>query len=128
MKTFNSSNLDMLRRDLKAALAAVEARHDIKINIGNMRYNDTSVTAKVECLAIGNADAGSHEEANYNANIRRLGLPANSFGATFRIPSEAGSYTISKLKTKNHKYPVIATNNRGQNYKFSVRQINRYMS
>lgn len=126
MRTFNKTNVDLLRADLNRCMDALEKKHGVKFNIGAMRYSSTSVTFKTEGLALGNDDSIScAEEANYNAHSRRLGLPEGSFGKTFRAQGE--SFTICALKTKNHRYPVIAKNIRGQMYKFSADQIRMYL-
>ena len=122
MKTFNGSNIEMIRRDMNEALAAVAARHDIKIDVGGMRYSSTTVSIKVEAVALGNSGADSHEEAAFTANAYRVrGISAAYFGKSFRSQGEV--FTINALKPANHKYPVIAKNSRGQSYKFPVSMI-----
>lgn len=128
MKTFNGSNIELLRRDINEALKAIEARHDIKIDVGGMRYSSTTVSIKVEAVALGNDEnVGSHEESAFKSNAYRVrGISAAHFGKTFR--SQGKSFTITALKPANHKYPVIARSSCGSSYKFPVSMINQLVT
>lgn len=56
MKTFTKQNLPQLRADIDAALAAVAAKHGIKLQTGNISFNPNEATIKLMASAEGAAE------------------------------------------------------------------------
>lgn len=120
---FNKTNLKIIRADIDAALASVEAKHGIKFNLGNIRFSDNDFRGKLECNSVADAsgNAINPAEVHFNDNRWRVGLARDAFGKTFR--SNGRTFTIVGVNTRAKKYPVKATDPNGGMYKFPMSSL-----
>ena len=72
MAEFNRSQLNLLRKQLQAALDAANLS-DIKIEVGNCSYRGGEATFKVKCLIEG-AKTREQEDLEYYAELHKLDL------------------------------------------------------
>ena len=117
MEKFTRQNLMIIRSEFGEAIAEFEAKHGISMKLGNISFNNSTFSTKLEC-AIINGDAGSVDEANFKKEARFFGLEADDFGKKFI--SNGKTYEITGIKRSRHKYPISAKllgTNRG--YKFT---------
>ena len=116
------SKVQQLREDMNKALAAVGKKHGVTITAGNARFDDLSVTFKTEAKVNSVAGGKPVAQAEFERNARLVGLDPKDFGRVF-IGASGVKFTVSGVKPRNRKYPVIATNARGVAYKFPVSAI-----
>ena len=115
IKTFTKSNLGAVRTDINSALADVEAKYGIKLDIGSINYDGSTFTTKLKAYATGgdNSNAG---KIDWDKNCFRFGLKKEDFGKTIKVNGE--TFTVSGIKPRSSKYPILATNSDGKIYKF----------
>ena len=117
---FNRNNLKTIRADISAALASVEAKHDVTFDLGNIRFGDTNFRGKLECNAVAdkNGKAVDPNKVKFEQNYFRFGLDKDAYGKTF---SKAGrKYTVTGINPRAKKYPVKCTSPNGQVWKMPV--------
>jgi hypothetical protein len=118
---FNKSNLKTIRADVAAALAAVESKHDVKFSLGNIRFSDNDFRCKLECFSAATGNSTDIDRQKFESKCWMFDVPKSSFGKTFK--SGRKTYTITGLNTRAHKYPIQATDSRGNRYKFPVSML-----
>lgn len=88
MKHFNSSNLDTIRNDINAALAAVGVKHGLQMSIDRIIYTDDTFRCKLNALVADAAPAVKDEtssqevkwKSQFLANPTRFGMSASDLG------------------------------------------------
>lgn len=120
---FTKTNLRTIRSDIDAALAAVEAKHDIKFNLGNIRFSNNNFRAKFEANVVADASGNvvNPDEVHFNQNRWRIGIAKDAFGKTFTFQGE--TFTVSGINTRAKKYPVKANDRNGRRFKFSMNSL-----
>jgi len=109
---FNKDNLDILRRDINAALAAVGAKHGIGMKIGNIRFNRDSFTTKLDAaVLIPGATAADSQFAKYAADYKRY-APLYGYPIALlnngQVTYNGKNYTILGYNSRGKRYPIIA--------------------
>lgn len=104
-KTF----VQTFRSEFKDAVAELEKKHGISISIGNINYNSTKFTTKLEVVDSrpdedGNVVTG--EQAAFNANCGVVGLSPHHYNAKFS--HRRNDYILVGVKPRNRRYPIIA--------------------
>jgi hypothetical protein len=122
----NKNTVKNLRTSIEAALKQVEAQYGVTVDVGNARFTDRSVKFQfnvIECDvdSTGNVIKVDPAEADFKANHWRWNLKADALGKTFFV--NGLRYTLVGSKSRNTKYPIIATAPNGKRYKFTVRSI-----
>lgn len=113
IERFDRPTLRRFRSTLEAKLAEIEEEFGVTMNIGSIRFSDTDFTARLSC-GLGNADEAAQRE--WDQNCFFFGLKSDDFGRTF---TDRGTpFTVTGIKPKSRKYPVLATNSNGTTYKF----------
>ncbi len=65
--------LNSIRADVDEALKAVAEKHNLKFQIGSMRYSDTGFTTKLEASLLSESGGSLKEEADWKQAVA-LGL------------------------------------------------------
>ncbi len=128
IKSFNRATIVTLRTELAKAVASVEAAYGIKVDFGNARFTDSTVTFKTN-VAIPIAIAGqatavtdSMDANNYIRYQWSHHLPTAALGKVVRVNGE--TYRIKGYMPRKPKYPILAErvfDNR--RFKFAVSTI-----
>jgi len=115
---FNEQNLREIREALESALAIVEEETGLSIELGSCRFLPHSAKFKVEVKTV-DRDGRAFDEgaANFKVFAKDFGLEPEYLGRVF--VSNSIEYTITGLKPRNKKYPIIATRADGKSFKFS---------
>ncbi len=114
MQNFTKSNLNTLRRDIDAALEAVAEKHGISVNLGNARFDSTSVAWKLNLATIGGDGVAKTPE---RTALERLYPQLVDKEVT--VNGKGGrklTGTVIGYKTRGRKYPFIVKTAAG-NYK-----------
>ena len=116
--------LDKIRLDLNAALIEVGAMNGVKFKVGNMRYTSESVKITLDAFDTNGAGADtSVDQLAWNKGCAWFGFKEEDFGKKFSAGTR--TFTISGLKPKNHKYPIIGSGPEGGRYKFEADRVLR---
>jgi len=123
MKEFNSKNLDELRKDLKAVLEVIEEVHDIKFDIGGMKYGAEScrMTLTATCATDESGNSLNKNELEYNKMVdsHKMFSPDKKFLALGdKFISNGEQFKIVGWKPKSRKFPLLGLNKKGKTYKF----------
>lgn len=118
--TFDRSNLKTIRNDIDAALAAVEKKHGIKFNLGNIRYSANDFRTKLECVSVTSANGApvDADKVKFEQNAFLFGVKKDAFGKSFT--SHGRRFTITGINPRAKRYPVTAVGPQGGGYKFPV--------
>lgn len=120
---FNRTNLKAIRADINTALKAVEKKHGVSFNLGNIRFSDSDFRGKLECFSAtdNSGNAVDIDKQNFESKAWLVGVKKTAFGKTFT--SQGTKFTITGINTRAKKYPIQATNAKGKRYKFCVSQL-----
>lgn len=124
---FNRLSLKKINNRIESALAVVAKEFGIEIKVGGCSCTDDSATTKVE-LRVLDKDGNAFDEdaANFKVFAEEFGLKPKDLGKTFI--TNFTEYTITGLKPRNRKYPILVVNKKGKCYKFPSRLIQKIFS
>jgi hypothetical protein len=107
--------------DVESALADIAAKYNVVIERGGASFTSDNATLKLKISTIS-ADGviNSAEATDFNTYKTVYGVTKN-LGESFY--HNGTKYTITGLKPRSKKYPVIATNG-SRSYKFPISTIN----
>lgn len=97
-----------LRTDLASALKVIEAEYGFTIDVGNMRFDDTSVECKITFARL-RAGIKSKEEQDFLDRCENYGLEKFHLGAEFRN-TDGCIHKIVGLSRTRRTYPIITRN------------------
>lgn len=116
---FDKANLQALRTEIEAALAAVAAKHGISLKLGGMRYQATSFSVTLEAAAASADGSPTGKEAEaFRSLAEFFGLKANDLGRTFE--SRNGQHKIVGLRGRSDRAPIITETPDGKRYKWDA--------
>ena len=117
--SFDKNLAKKIQEEAQIALEKVAKKYGvtIKSNGGTLGENDFSMKMKVELVNVAK---------KYSPWVfTSLNLPEDITGKTFINRGE--KFTITELNTRSPKYPVIAENESGKGYKFTVTAVKTLM-
>ena len=127
MKIITESDIELLRNDINAALAAVAAKHNINLEVGNIRYSKHNAEIKVQAATketSGVVITKEVQDLRMVAKFGQDGLPTDKDPMTISFLFRGESYTLCGYKSRNRKFPYLAKNNcDGKTYKFTASSI-----
>lgn len=97
---FTKQNLQALRPELEAALAAVAAKHEIKLRVGNARFTGATADLKLELTVEG----ASKEAEAFRLNASSFYLGADDFGRPVTLGGKL--FTIAGLRPRASARPI----------------------
>ena len=110
-----------IQEKIKKAIAEIEKLENVKIDFGTLTFTPQRYTAS---MTVTTLEKSERVESIMERTCRSIGFTQNVIGMTFDFRGD--KYEITDIKTKNRKYPVIATEIRTKKgYKFSVETIRR---
>ena len=109
----------MLR--LRMAVNEIARGEGVEIKLSEPDYLFGENNTYNVSMTIADVDPVKHRE--YDAMCKKVGFTQNVIGMSF---TQNGSlYRIVNIKTRNRKYPVIASSRLGGLYKFSAETVKR---
>jgi GTP cyclohydrolase III len=119
----NRSKANLISQKIKEALYEVSKSVGVDLQLGNLSFTSTSITARIDGKEVGNPQV---DKQNLLLS-KRYGFPQNIVGMDFIHP-KWGKFTILDIKTANRTYPILATRESdGKVYKFSKESILNYL-
>lgn len=121
---FDNISLKKINDRMQSALTVVAKEFGIDIKVGNSKYDNDSAITKVE-LQVLDKDGNAFDEnaANFKVFAKDYGLSPDDLGKTF--VANFAEYTITGLKPRNKKYPILAVGKNGKCYKFPSKLIQK---
>lgn len=113
-----SDKIDRVREKIKKAIEKIELEEKVSINFGAATYNSAYFKSTMTVRTLEKTQASDDV---YKRLCFRLGFTQNIIGMKFH--GKNGIYEIVDVVTKNRKYPVIAKNPDGKQFKYTVVQI-----
>lgn len=117
----NKNTLNNFRNDFAAAVKELEAKYDVSVAMSSIKYTDEDFTAKV--VVTNNDESGekvSIEAKDFERMAHLYGMKPSDLGRTISLSGQR--FTITGLKPRNTKMPIIASSN-GKSYKLRVAQV-----
>ncbi len=122
--SITKASLPQIRNDINAALATIEAKHNLKFSIGRITY-ETGMNFRTKLEAVSTADhtgnAVNPDQVNFERNAWSVGVKKEAFGKKFT--SNRKQFTITGINTRAKKYPIQGVTANGKRYKFPVSQL-----
>lgn len=119
----NPTKISQVQDKIKKALEQIEKEEKIKISFGDIKYNAAFYQSPMKVITLDKMEKVSDV---YTQLSKKLGFTQNIIGMSFYSPV-SGSVTITDIKPRNRKYPVIGENDKGKSYKFTIFQVKRYI-
>jgi hypothetical protein len=101
------------------ALATIESDLGVTFSRGNGKFDNNEFSMKV--TATSNAVDGSSRDKDavaFETHAMSFGLKPSDLGHTFTHGGE--EFTVSGLKPRSSKYPILAKNRMGKTFKFPI--------
>ena len=116
----NESKIRKIQDKLKLAISQIESEENVKIEFSSIRYSPAQYSTQMTVKSLEKNEMVDKAILN---TCKRIGFTQNIIGMQFS--GKDGIYTITEIKTKNFKYPVIAQGPNGLYYKYSAEHIKR---
>jgi hypothetical protein len=111
--TFTRPVVKNLREAIKNALSNVEAEYDITLDFNSISFRDDQFSTRLVARVGG--DTSEHAKKDWDANCALFGFKPEDFGKTCIIQGQ--KFTISGIKPRSRKYPILGTDVNGKTYK-----------
>ena len=119
-------------KDFKEAVKGIEAKYNIKITLGNIRYDSAHLSSTFNAVTVDKS--GNHVfNSEFEENLRRyltqsnkdLQVPEKIFGA--KVVLENGVVgTIVDFNFKSRKYPINVESKNGQIWRTAALGIEKF--
>ena len=110
---FTRENLDILRPIIEDTLNKELTKFGLSIDLGSISFGDNDFRTKLKVMCGTNEDGAKRDWEKY---ARLFGLNAEDFGTLFINGGK--TFQVSGIAVKSRKYPILATNEHGVEYKF----------
>ena len=112
-----------VQNKIKQAIAQIEKDENVKIDFGSLSFNPQKYSTS---MTVSTLEKSERVESVLERTCRAIGFTQNVISMTFDFRGD--KYEITDIKTKNRKYPVIATETRTKkSYKFSVDTVKKLL-
>ena len=101
--TIKSETIKNFRVDFNEFKELLEEKYGLKINIGNISFNDYGFTTKMTCMATS-GDILDDRKNEWNRECRKIGLKEEDFGKVFELGE---SYEIVGIRPRARKNNII---------------------
>jgi hypothetical protein len=119
----NPEKIKSVQAKIKAALDLIEKEENVQISFGNCSYTPAYYKTG---MTVTSQEKSEKVDNLFSSISKRLGFTQNIIGMTF-TGSTCGEVTITDIKLKNHKYPIIGVTKDGKGFKFTSEQVKRYL-
>ena len=119
ISNIDSAALTVIRKALEPALQEIGEVYGLTVTTGRGSYGGETGTKTIELATLGeNGEVESAQAKDFKKYASMVGLEPTDLGR--RFVSNGEEFEVSGLKTRNRKYPVIATKvSNGKSFKFS---------
>jgi hypothetical protein len=127
MEFFNRDAVRDLHHRLQETLDRFAQENGLKAIVGSSSFTPYNICFKVEVAVVTQqGDALTREAETFFHHAACFGLAREDLGKTFQYGGHA--YKIIGLNTRSRKAPVLATDEDGKRYKFSVELLKAVLS
>lgn len=119
----DSTKIKRIQSLIKNAIKEIEKSENVTIQFGSCRYTPAHYQTQMK---VQTREVTEKVEKIHELESKRLGFTQNIIGVKF-TGNQCGEVTITDIKTRNRKYPIIAQTKGGKSYKFGVEQVKRYL-
>lgn len=117
----NKQKVKELREKIRAHLNELDL--GVNIELGNASFDETSCRIRLEISEIrGDGMTMDGDAQAYLSLAHYYDMNPEWLGKTFNTPWADGEYTLLGMRTRNRKYPIIATRN-GKRYKLPTESV-----
>jgi len=122
----NHIKVTLLRDAIAQALKTIEKDHGVTLDLGRARFSGTSVRFQFNLVENDVSVDGTTVKVplmvdDFRKNHYRYGLELKNLGANFICDGKI--YTVVGSKRSRHKYPILATNIQGKQFKFTASAV-----
>jgi len=122
VKQFDKATCREVGDAIEQALKSVAVKYGINIRKGNGRFSPDTLDLKIHCARVQGGKVLSKEASDFKRLASLYGLKPSDLGRTFTAGN--GTYKITGLNTKAHKYPINATKvTTGAGFKFPEKRV-----
>ena len=118
IREFNKISAGMIRDDIKKELQDIGEKLGVFIETGSGSFTSTELGMRLNVTLREGYDGKSGKQAAFERNAFGFGLKDDMFGKKFSYGNEI--FTISGIRPKARKKPVLATNSKGKEFIFPV--------
>lgn len=118
MSKFDRSKVKEIHKDIVDALNQIAKKHGMhSLGTGTLSFNDSKFTVRVTGIAaVDTSDV---------TVVPATSTSSNPFMNRVFMSTSGKKFTVCDYKPQNHKYPIIANNENGTRYKFTIDQVKR---
>lgn len=110
-----------IQSKIEAALFEIEKEENVKIQFGSKSFNNKMYKTS---LIVTTLEVNEKLDKQDEFLCKRVGFTQNVIGKDFNF--NGSEYTLTSIKTRNRKYPVIGENKKtGRTYKFTVESVRK---
>lgn len=120
MSYFTKEKLAEIQREVQKAIVPVAEKHGFILGKNRATYTTVDCTMRIQIQAKPD-DGTDPNKAVWDQYAHVFMLDKQDHGREFYL--DGHKYTLTTIKPRNHKKPIITTRDDGQRYKFSPEQI-----
>lgn len=121
-KSFDKSNLNVVREKVAAALAAVEEELGVKFLLGGCTYRENNAKFALSVATVSESgEVETKEKGDFLRYAPYHGFKPEDFGATFTSNGE--KFKIIGWLHRSHRYPILCERVDGARRKFQVSSV-----
>ena len=119
----NKVTLRSFREEFKSAMADLEKKHGVSINMGTISYDANEFRTKVTVNNVGDVDnaGGNVEKATFQLNAHRYGFKASDYNKEVQI--YGSTYYLVGFKLNARKNVCIIKNAKGTTYVIDAKTV-----
>jgi hypothetical protein len=120
------NQLELIRKEINDAIAAVAAKHNMTMSLGKITYDEVSFKSEIKATVISTDGTDLKARNDWDHYCKLFWLKSEDFGKTFVDAGE--TYTICGVKPRNTKFPILAKSIKGVTYKFPDDVIRKHLN
>jgi hypothetical protein len=121
MSKFDRNKVRQIHKDISDALKQIATKHGMhSLSTGTLSFDETKFTVRVTGVAGLSAFSGTDTPIS----VPTISSPMTLMNQKF-MSTSGKMFTVCDYKPANRKYPIIAKNDTGTKYKFTMDQVTR---
>lgn len=119
MSKFDRSKVKQIHKDINDALQLIAKKHGMhSLRTGTLSFDDAKFTVRVTGVSSLSAFTSTSDVIKPAITTNPLSLMDKTF-----ISPTGKKFTVCDYQPSNRKYPIIAKNDSGTRYKFTMSQV-----